>query len=161
MFIYIYIYIYIYANTNTYIHTHNCCQPSWNLDVSSSHNWFFDYFVLSCYTWKLFQGIFGILFYLTLGTCINSTLYYRCSILLRCLGRKISICINFQYFETLKILNHRILMMDIARQIRHMYNKERKCAPFFKKLTYKYIIMNWYFKIQECCMFPLMFRFYF
>ena len=40
-----------------------------------------------------------------------------------------------------------------------LYIEKRKLVPFLKELILKYIILNYYFQIQECCMFPLMFKF--
>ena len=46
------------------------------------------------------------------------------------------------FLGTLKVLNLSRLMINIARQITHTYNKERKLAPSVKKLIYKYVILN-------------------
>ena len=88
--------------------------------------------------------------------CVTVVVYYWDA-----LGAKYQFSLISNTLKPWKYWTTEYWWWNIARQIRHMYNKERNCAPFFQKLTYKYIILNWYFKIQECWMFPLMFRFYF
>ena len=74
--------------------------------------------------------------------------------------QSLSVLVYIELFVgTPKKLNHRILMIDIAGQIRHTYNTERKRVPFVKKLICKDIVLNCYVRIQENCMFSLMFKF--
>ena len=56
------------------------------------------------------------------------------------------------FARTLKIMNHRVLITNFAWQIRHAYNQERKLVLFVKNVIHKYIILNCYVQIQECCM---------
>ena len=110
--------------------------------------------------WKMFQGIFGMFFLYDIEYFpyfhLVLSFYYITEM---AWVQSLSVLVYIEVFVgTPKKLNHRILM-DIAGQIRHTYNKERKLAPFVKKLICKDIVLNCYVKIQENCMFPLMFKF--
>ena len=52
-----------------------------------------------------------------------------------------------------------LLEKDRCRNVKNDCN-ERNLVPFVKKLMYKYLLLNFYIQIKECCMFPLTFKFY-
>ena len=75
--------------------------------------------------------------------------------------QNLSVLLYIELFVgTLRILNHRILMMEYYSTNKRAIN-QRKIVPFVKKLIYKYIILNCNVQIKECCKFPLMPKFYF
>ena len=134
------IYTYVYTHIHTYIHIDSFCQPSSVLQfLENVSGYLWNAFFIWCRILALFPN------FVTTLVCNSDGL-----------GTK-SVDLNV-HRELWKYWNIEYWWSNIARQIRHTCNKEKKLASFVKKLIYKYIILNCYVQIQACCMFPLMFK---